>query len=78
MRKLIAKVVMTNTKESHNKVWCGELYDDGLVLTKWGPINGWEKSKPFKKGKNAQAFLIEKMMEKEKKGYETILTENYQ
>lgn len=76
MRKLISKIVMTNTKKGHNKVWCGELYNDDMVITKWGPINGWEKSKKFPK--KGQAFLIEKMMEKEKKDYEVILSENYE
>lgn len=44
MKKLIAKVVMTNTKNGHNKTWCGELYDSGVVITKWGPIGGWGKT----------------------------------
>jgi predicted DNA-binding WGR domain protein len=68
---------MTNTKKGHNKVWCAELYDDGLVITKWGPINGWEKNKKFKKGKHASDFLVKKMIEKEQKNYEVVLTENY-
>lgn len=69
---------MTNTKKGHNKVWCGELYDNGEVITKWGPIHGWEKSKKFKKGLNARWFLTQKMMEKEKKNYEVILTNDYE
>ena len=76
MRKLVSKIVMTNTTKGHNKVCAGELYDDGLVITKWGPINGWEKQKKFPK--KGQAFLIEKMMEKEKKDYQVILSETYE
>ena len=68
---------MTNTRRGHNKIWCGELYDDGLVITKWGPIGGWEKSKPFRKGKGAEAFLLEKILEKEKKKYKTISVERF-
>lgn len=76
MNKLISKIVMTNTKKGHNKVWCGELYDGGTVITRWGPIGGWEKSKKFRKA--GEAFLIEKMMEKEKKNYDVVTTENYE
>jgi hypothetical protein len=78
MRKLVSKIVMTNTKGGHNKIWCGELYDDGVVITKWGPIGGWEKSKSFRKGKSGEAFLLEKMLEKEKKEYETVSTERFE
>lgn len=74
--RLIAKIVMKNTKKGHNKAWAGELYDNGLVITKWGPINGWEKNKQFKKA--GESFLIEKMMEKEEKGYEVVLNERYE
>lgn len=77
MRKLVSKIVMTNTKNGHNKIWCGELYDDGVVITKWGPIGGWEKSKTFRKGKEADGFLLGKMLEKEKKNYETISVERF-
>ncbi len=77
MKTLVYKIVMTNTKGRANKVWCGELFDNGDVVTKWGPINGWEKSKTFKQGKNARTFLTKKMMEKEKKNYQTILSETY-
>lgn len=77
MRKLVAKIVMTNTKGGHNKTWCGELYDDGVVITKWGPIGGWEKKKIFRKGKGAEPFLMEKMLEKEKKDYDTISAERF-
>jgi hypothetical protein len=62
MRKLIAKVKMENTKSGHNKQWTGELYDDDLVVTRWGPNNGWERSKPFKRA--GEAFLIEKLWKK--------------
>lgn len=67
---------MTNTEDGHNKVWSGELYDTGLVITRWGPINGWEKSRKFpNKGK---MFLVEKMMEKERKNYKPILNVSYE
>jgi hypothetical protein len=77
MRKLISKIVMTNTNNEHNKTWCGELYDNGVVITKWGPIGGWEKKKIFRKGKGAEAFLLVKMLEKEKKNYNTISVERF-
>jgi predicted DNA-binding WGR domain protein len=77
MRKLVSKIVMTNTKDGHNKTWCGELYDNGVVITRWGPIGGWEKRKIFKKGKEAEPFLIGKIIEKEKKDYETISAERF-
>lgn len=75
MRKLVSKIVMTNTRKGHYKQWVGELYDDDMVITKWGPIGGWEKEKSFKNV--GEAFLIEKMMEKEKKKYRVISNERY-
>ncbi len=77
MKRLVSTIVMTNTTDGHNKVWTADLYDNGDVVTKWGPINGWEKSKTFKKRKQAEPFLIEKLREKEDKGYVVVRTQIY-
>lgn len=78
MAKLIYKVVMTNTTKGHNKVWAGELYDNGVVITRWGPINGWERSTIYKKNKSAKEFLSGKMMEKENDDYVVVDTNTYE
>jgi predicted DNA-binding WGR domain protein len=70
--KLIAKIEMEHKSDNHNKKWSGELYDNGTIITRWGPIGGWEKSKIFKKGVRAETFFFKKIVEKEKKNYKTV------
>jgi poly [ADP-ribose] polymerase 2/3/4 len=51
----------------HNKVWYGELYDSGDVITKWGRIGYDLQSKEFPGA--GEGFLLKKEAEKIKKGY---------
>lgn len=77
MAKLVKKItlVFADSGEAdgvqHNKVWFGELYDNGDVITKWGRIrNNLEDSLQSKTFSGAgEAFLITKQREKLKKGY---------
>ena len=51
----------------HNKVWYGELYDSGDVITKWGRVGYDLQSKEFPGA--GEGFLLKKEAEKIKKGY---------
>src|SRR6267154_2498100 len=51
----------------HNKVWYGELYDDGNVITRWGRVGYDLQSKEFPGA--GEGFLLKKESEKIKKGY---------
>jgi poly [ADP-ribose] polymerase len=50
-----------------NKVWYGELYDNGDVITRWGRIGKDLQSKEFSGA--GESFLLKKEKEKIKKGY---------
>ena len=51
----------------HNKVWYGELYDTGDVITRWGRVGYDLQSKDFPGA--GEGFLLKKQSEKLKKGY---------
>ena len=53
----------------HNKVWYGELYDNGDVITRWGRVGYDLQSKTFPSA--GEGFLLKKKAEKTsgKKGY---------
>lgn len=71
MKTIIKKINMECVSENHFKEWHATLYDDNTVVTEWGKINSNLSSKefPFATQEDAEAFMIKKAMEKEKKGY---------
>lgn len=67
----VEKRIMTDcVEENHNKFWTGELYDNGMVITRWGRVGDSGQSKEFP-GAGA-SFLEKKLREKEGKGYRVI------
>lgn len=71
MKTVIKKINLENTSDGHSKEWHATLYDDNTVITEWGKIGANLSSKefPFATQADAEAFLVKKAMEKEKKGY---------
>jgi len=63
----IKKITLTNTEDSHNKIWIGQLFDNQDVTTFWGRIGTELQSKTFKGV--GEKFLITKYNQKIKKGY---------
>ena len=69
------KRIMTDcVEENHNKFWTGELYNDGMVITRWGRVGDSGQSKEFPGA--GVSFLEKKLREKEGKGYRVIETVN--
>lgn len=64
--------VEQGAEANHNKVWYGELFDNGDVRTRWGRIGLGEQSKMFPGA--GQSFLKKKEAEKIKKGYTVLKT----
>lgn len=73
MSKLIKKITLICADDGsadgiqHNKCWHGELYDDNLVVTRWGRVGYDLQSKEFLGA--GESFLLKKEVEKIKKGY---------
>ncbi|TRZ79946.1 WGR domain-containing protein [bacterium] len=65
------RYVMSNIDNNNNKFWYGTHYSDNTVKCEWGRIGAKISSvvKPFCRGYQAEAFLVQKGSEKEKKGY---------
>jgi poly [ADP-ribose] polymerase len=65
------KLVYADIVDNHNKVWIGELHDNGDVITKWGRIRADVmenlQSKTFSGA--GESFLLKKEREKLNKGY---------
>jgi poly [ADP-ribose] polymerase len=67
----IEKRIMTDcVEENHNKFWTGELYDNGMVITRWGRVGDAGQFKEFPGA--GSSFLEKKLREKEGKGYRVI------
>jgi len=67
----VEKRIMTDcVEENHNKFWTGELYSDGMVITRWGRVGDSGQSKEFPGA--GVSFLEKKLREKEGKGYRVI------
>jgi len=67
----VEKRIMTDcVEENHNKFWTGELYNDGMVITRWGRVGDSGQSKEFPGA--GVSFLEKKLREKEGKGYRVI------
>jgi poly [ADP-ribose] polymerase 2/3/4 len=64
-------LIMADAEENNNKVWIGELHDNGDVITRWGRIRAnMEESMQSKTFPSAgETFLMKKEKEKTKKGY---------
>jgi poly [ADP-ribose] polymerase len=60
-------LIMADAEENNNKVWVGELYDNGDVITRWGRVGYPQQSKTFPG--EGESFLLKKEREKLKKGY---------
>lgn len=65
------RYVMSNIDNNNNKFWYGTQYDDNTVKCEWGRIGAKISSttKSFGADYQAEAFLVKKGNEKEKKGY---------
>lgn len=60
-------LIMADVGENSNKIWIGELHDNGDVITRWGRVGYDQQSKTFPGA--GESFLMKKEREKTNKGY---------